>query len=97
VRESFLQRLLEEPEDPEVVVRWKPTVHAELAMIIAMVNGEIEHVVPYMSRTFLALCAVTISAPSIRLRSKRLLPEVLTGSLTMGGSGLIFLAGIRSD
>src|SRR5229473_7855240 len=47
-RESFLQRLLEQPQDPEGVVCWNPTVHAELAMIMAMVNDEIEHVLPYI-------------------------------------------------
>src|SRR5258708_7109061 len=47
-RESFLQRLLQKPGDPEVVVHGNPTVHAELAMIMAMVNDEIEHVLPYI-------------------------------------------------
>ena len=47
-RESFLQRLLEEPEGHEGVVHWNPTVHAELAMIMAMDKGEIEHVLPYI-------------------------------------------------
>ena len=31
-------------QGPEVsVVHWKPTVHAELAMVMAMVKGEIMH------------------------------------------------------
>jgi hypothetical protein len=45
-RVSFLDGL-REPEAPEVV-RNKPTVHAELSMIMAMVKGEITHVLPYI-------------------------------------------------
>jgi len=58
-RESFLQRLLEQPQDPEGVVCWNPTVHAELAMIMAMVNDEIEHVLPYIgvSKLSCIMCA----------------------------------------
>jgi len=52
-RESFIEWLLKEQKVSEVV-RWKPTVHAELAMIIAMVKGEIKHVLPYIGlETFL--------------------------------------------
>ena len=47
-RKSFFQQLLEEPEGPEGLVRRNPTVHAELAMIMAMVKGEIENVLPYI-------------------------------------------------
>jgi hypothetical protein len=45
-RESFIDRL----KEPEVsgVVRYKPTVHAELAMIMAMVKGEITHIIPFI-------------------------------------------------
>jgi hypothetical protein len=46
-RESFIQWLLKELK-VSGVVRWKPTVHAELAMIIAMVKGEIKDVLPYI-------------------------------------------------
>ena len=45
-RRSF-QRLLKGLEDSQVD-RPKPTVHAELAMIMAMVKGKIEHVEPYI-------------------------------------------------
>jgi len=34
--------------DPEDVVRPYPTVHAELAMVMAMDKGEISHVFPYI-------------------------------------------------
>ena len=53
-RESFIEQLLNEPEasDSEVpgpVVRKKPIVHPELAMIMAMdTGGKIEHVTPYI-------------------------------------------------
>jgi hypothetical protein len=46
-RKSFIERLLKELKDSEVV-RWKTTVHPELAMIMAMVKGEIEHILPYV-------------------------------------------------
>jgi len=44
-RESFIDGL--EPEASEVV-RYKPIVHAELAMVMAVVKGEIMHVLPYI-------------------------------------------------
>ena len=44
-RESFINGL--EPEVSEVV-RYKPIVHAELDMVMAMVKGEIMHVLPYI-------------------------------------------------
>jgi hypothetical protein len=44
-RESFINGL--EPEVTEVV-RYKPIVHAELAMVMAMAKGEIMHVFPYI-------------------------------------------------
>jgi hypothetical protein len=46
-RESFIERLLKELKVSKVVRR-KPTVHAELAMIMAMAKGEIKHVLPYV-------------------------------------------------
>jgi hypothetical protein len=46
-RREFIEWLQEELEGSEVV-RWKPIVHAELAMIMAMVKGEIKHVEPYI-------------------------------------------------
>jgi nucleic acid/nucleotide deaminase of polymorphic system toxin len=50
VRKSFIEQLLKEPEASEVpvVIRLKPTVHAELAMIMAMAKGKIMHVKPYI-------------------------------------------------
>ena len=58
-RESFIG-LLEGPE----VVRWKPTVHAELAMIVAMVKGEIKHVFRYIgvSKLSCIMCSHYIHA-----------------------------------
>ena len=49
-RESFIQQLLNdsEPEASVVVVREKPTVHVELAMIMATEKGEIENVFPHI-------------------------------------------------
>jgi OTT_1508-like deaminase len=46
-RESFIGWLLKQLGDSEVV-RQKPTVHAELAMIMAMVRDEIKDVLPYV-------------------------------------------------
>ena len=46
-RELFVQQLQNEL-NPSDVVRWKPTLHAELAMIRAMVKGEIKNVMPYI-------------------------------------------------
>ena len=46
-RELFIKWLLKELKVSEVV-RWKPTVHAELAMIIAMAKDETNHVLPYV-------------------------------------------------
>ncbi|KAH9983791.1 hypothetical protein BJV74DRAFT_593981 [Russula compacta] len=61
--ESFIEWLLDELNDPEVVRR-KPTVHAELAMISAMAKGEIEHVLPYVgvSKLSCIMCSHYISA-----------------------------------
>ena len=62
-RESFIQWLLKELK-VSGVVRWKPTVHAELAMIIAMVKGEIKHVLPYIgvSKLSCIMCSNYIRA-----------------------------------
>jgi OTT_1508-like deaminase len=46
-RESFIEQLQKGLRASEVV-RQKPTVHAELALIMAMVKGEIDHVEPYI-------------------------------------------------
>jgi hypothetical protein len=46
-RESFIEWLLGNVEDSEVE-RSNPTVHAELAMIMAMAEGKIKHVLPYV-------------------------------------------------
>jgi hypothetical protein len=46
-RESFIVWLLKELKVSEVV-RLKPTVHAELAMIMAIANDDIKHVLPYV-------------------------------------------------
>jgi hypothetical protein len=62
-RESFIERLLRKLGDPEVV-RWKPTVHAELAMIMAMVEGQIEGILPYIgvSKLSCIMCSHYIRA-----------------------------------
>jgi OTT_1508-like deaminase len=62
-RESFLELLLKELEVSEVI-RWKPTVHADLALIIAMVKGEIKHVLPYIgvSKLSCIMCSHYICA-----------------------------------
>ena len=61
-RESFIVQL-QGREAPEVV-RWKPTVHAELAMVTAMVKGEIMHVLPYIgvSKLSCIMCSQYIRA-----------------------------------
>lgn len=62
-RSSFIEWLLKELKVSEVI-RWKPTVHAELAMIIAMVKGEIKHVIPYVgvSKLSCIMCSHYIRA-----------------------------------
>ena len=61
-RASFIDGLkgLEAPE----LVRNKPTVHAELAMAMAMVKGEITHVLPYIgiSKLSCIMCSHYICA-----------------------------------
>ena len=46
--ELFIAKVLGRLKEPIDVDHWAPTVHAELAMIIAMVKGEIEDVLPYV-------------------------------------------------
>jgi hypothetical protein len=62
-RESFINWLSKELKVSEVV-RQKPKVHAELAMIIAMAKGEIEDVLPYVgvSKLSCILCSHYIRA-----------------------------------
>jgi hypothetical protein len=62
-RQLFVEWLLKDLEDPEVV-RGKPTVHAELAMIMAMVKGEIKDVLPYVgvSKLSCIMCSHYICA-----------------------------------
>jgi len=62
-RRWFIERLLKGLEAPNVV-RWKPTVHAELAMIMAMVGGEIKYVEPYIgvSKPSCIMCSHYIRA-----------------------------------
>jgi len=61
-RELFIDGL-RGPEASEVV-RYKPTVHAELAMVMAMVKGEITHVLPYIgvSKLSCIMCSHYIRA-----------------------------------
>jgi hypothetical protein len=62
-RASFIEWILKELKVSEVV-HWKPTVHAELAMIKAMVKGEIKDVLPYIgvSKLSCIMCSHYISA-----------------------------------
>ena len=62
-RELFIEWLLEKLEVSEVV-RQKPTVHAELAMIMAMVRDEIKDVLPYVgvSKPSCIMCSHYIRA-----------------------------------
>jgi hypothetical protein len=61
--ESFIQWLLKKLEDSKVD-RPKPTVHAELAMIMAVANDEIKHVLPYIgvSKLSCIMCSHYIHA-----------------------------------
>jgi hypothetical protein len=58
-RESFVDRL--KGSETSGVVRWKPTVHAELAMLMAI---EITHVLPYIgvSKLSCIMCSHYIRA-----------------------------------
>jgi hypothetical protein len=60
---SFIERLLEELDVPEVH-HSNPTVHAELAMIMAMAKGEIKDVLPYVgvSKLSCIMCSHYICA-----------------------------------
>ena len=60
---SFIDWVLGELKNPEVIRR-KPTVHAELAMISAMDKGEIEDVLPYVgvSKLSCIMCSNYIDA-----------------------------------
>ena len=62
-RESFMERLLNEPEASEVVHK-EPTVHPELAMITAMYKGQIEHILPHIgvSKHSCIMCSYYILA-----------------------------------
>ncbi|KAF8495875.1 hypothetical protein F5888DRAFT_1907502 [Russula emetica] len=62
-RESFIKWLLKELEVSEVVCL-EPTVHAKLAMIIAMVKGKIKDVLPYIgvSKLSCIMCSHYIGA-----------------------------------
>jgi hypothetical protein len=62
-RESFMEWLLRDQEGPEVE-RSDTTVHAELAMIMAMVEGEIKDVLPYIgvSKLSCTMCSHYIGA-----------------------------------
>ena len=90
-RESFIGWLLEKLGVSEVL-RQKPTVHAELAMIMAMVRDEIKDVLPYVgvSKLSCIMCSQYIRAFN-EVRSITSLLKVLTGRLTLGGSGLVIL------
>ena len=69
--ESFIEWVLGKLKNPEVVRR-KPTVHAELAMILAMDKGEIEHVFPYIgvSKVSCIMCSIYIDAFNAVTRQK---------------------------
>jgi len=60
-RKSFVEQLLKEPNE---VVRNKPTMHAELAMIMAVDKGEIEHFLPYIRvlKLCCTMCSIYIHA-----------------------------------
>ena len=62
-RKSFIKLLRKRLKNSEVV-RWKTTVHAELALIMAMVKGEIDHVEPYIgvSKLSCIMCSHYIRA-----------------------------------
>jgi hypothetical protein len=62
-RESFIEWLLKDVKVPEVK-RSDPTVHAELAMIVAMDNGDIKDVLPYVgvSKLSCIMCSQYIRA-----------------------------------
>jgi hypothetical protein len=63
-REWFFEQLLGEPKEPLDAKHWKPRVHAELTMIIAMAKGEIKDVLPYVcvSKLSCTMCSHYIGA-----------------------------------
>jgi DNA-binding transcriptional ArsR family regulator len=75
-RESFINRL--KRPAPSLVVRRKPTVHAEIAMVMAMVKGEIRDVLPYIgvSKLSCIMCTHYIRAFN----------EVMTQKIAIRGS-----------
>jgi len=81
----------------EVVVRWKPKVHAELALIIVMVKGKIEPIVLYIgvSKLSCIICSHYIRAFH-EVTKQRIATKGSHGRLTLDGSGLIFLAMMES-
>jgi hypothetical protein len=60
----FIPKVLGKLEKPIDVDHWTPTVHAELAMIIAMVNGEVKDVLSYIgvSKLSCTMCSHYIGA-----------------------------------
>jgi hypothetical protein len=62
--EWFIEKVLGKLKEPIDAVRWAPTVHAELAMIIAMVKGEIKDVLPYIgvSKLSCTMCSHYVGA-----------------------------------
>jgi hypothetical protein len=60
----FIAKVLGKLEEPIDVDHWTPTVHAELAMIMAMVKGEIKDVLPYIgvSKVSCTMCSHYIGA-----------------------------------
>jgi hypothetical protein len=75
-RKAFINDL--KTPEPSLVVRRKPTVHAEIAMVMAMVKGEIRDVLPYIgvSKHSCIMCTHYIRAFN----------EVLTHKIAMRGS-----------
>ena len=76
-RESFINEL-RGPEASEVIRQYNPTVHAELAMVMAMVTGEITHALPYIgvSKLSCIMCSHYIRAFN----------EVMEQTITVRGS-----------
>ena len=63
-------------------------------MITVMPKGEIKYVLPYIGVSNLSciMCSHYIRAFNEVAQPKKSLLKVLTGRLTLGGSGLVFLA-----
>ena len=63
-REWFIEEVLGKPKESIDVVHRRPTVHAELAMIIAMIKGKIKDVLPYIgvSKLSCTMCSHYICA-----------------------------------